>query len=72
MSDEILLNVAKCQGYSFYRFRVNKEKPTGYPPPTQIEVNISLSEAEIGFSTLTFTRFENIYTPCRLFLPPFY
>ena len=72
VSDEILLNAEKCQGYSFYHFRVNKGKPTGYPPPIPIEVNISLSEAEIEFSTLTFTRFKNIYTPYRLYLPPFY
>ena len=27
--NEILLNAAKCQGYSFYRFWVIKGKPTG-------------------------------------------
>ena len=42
----MLLNTAKCLGYSFYRFWVIKEKPTGtkitkLPPPpalTQIRV----------------------------------
>ena len=34
----MLLNAAKCQGYSFYRFWVMKRKPTGggggkIPPP---------------------------------------
>ena len=41
VSDEVLLNAAKCQGYSFYRFWVIKGKPTGggaegkitHPPP---------------------------------------
>ena len=36
VSDEILLNVAKCQGYRFYCFWVIKGKPTGgikLPPP---------------------------------------
>ena len=27
-SNEMLLNTAKCQGYSFYRFRVIKGKPS--------------------------------------------
>ena len=29
VSNKMLLNVAKCQGYSFYRFWVIKRKPTG-------------------------------------------
>ena len=29
VSNEILLNAAKCQGYSFYQFLVIKRKPTG-------------------------------------------
>ena len=29
VSDEMLLNAGKCQGYSFYRFWVIKGKPTG-------------------------------------------
>ena len=28
VSNKMLLNAAKCQGYSFYRFWVNKGKPT--------------------------------------------
>ena len=40
---EMLLNAAKCQGYSFYCFWVLKGKPTGgkggkITPPTQIRV----------------------------------
>ena len=30
VSNEMLLNAAKCQGYSFYRFWVIKRKPTGW------------------------------------------
>ena len=38
VSNRMLLNAAKCQGYSFYRFWVIKGKPTGgskitLPPP---------------------------------------
>ena len=29
VSSKMLLKAAKCQGYSFYRCRVNKRKPTG-------------------------------------------
>ena len=37
----MLLNAAKCQGYSFYRFWVIKGKPTGgnYPPTQRVGVN---------------------------------
>ena len=28
-SNKMLLNAAKCQGYTFYRFWVIKEKPAG-------------------------------------------
>ena len=45
ISNKILLNAAKCQGYTFYRFWVIKGKPTGVgvkllpsAPPTQIRV----------------------------------
>ena len=44
VSSKILLNAAKCQGYSFYRFWVIKWKPTRWggckitPPPIQIRV----------------------------------
>ena len=40
VSNEMLLNAAECQGYSFYRFWVIKEKPTGGVklPHTQIRV----------------------------------
>ena len=44
ISNKILLNAAKCQGHSFYRFWVIKGKPTGMgvklplPPLTQIMV----------------------------------
>ena len=41
--NELLLNAAKCQYYSFYRFRIIKGKPRGggggkINPPTQIRV----------------------------------
>ena len=42
VSNRMLLNAAKFQGYSFYRSWVIKGKPTGgagkLPPPTQIRV----------------------------------
>ena len=45
ISNKILLNAAKCQCYTFYRFWVIKGKPTGVgvkllpsAPPTQIRV----------------------------------
>ena len=50
VSNKMLLNAAKCKGYSFYRFWVIKGKPTGeggqnYPqpphPPTQIRVKLT-------------------------------
>ena len=45
VSNKMLLNAAKCQGYSFYRFWVIKEKPTGRgegitPHNTQIRVKM--------------------------------
>ena len=44
VSNKILLNAAKCQGCSLYRFWVIRGKPTGgvkLPlPPTQIRVNL--------------------------------
>ena len=50
-SNKILLNAAKCQGYSFYRFWVTKGKPMGgeskiTPSPSQIRVN-EFSQSEI-------------------------
>ena len=44
VSNKMLLNAAKCQGYSFYRFWVVQRKPKGgggrsnYPTPTKIRV----------------------------------
>ena len=42
VSNKVLLNAAKCRGYSFYPFSVIKGKPTGgskiVPPPIQIRV----------------------------------
>ena len=46
VSNEMLLNAAKCQDYSFYRFWVIKRKPTGLGwegsnfKPTQVRVNV--------------------------------
>ena len=47
VSNEMLQNAAKCQGYSFCRFWVIQEKPTGVklpppPSPTQIRVNTKI------------------------------
>ena len=36
--NRVLLNVAKCQGYSFYRFWVIKGKPTGGITPSHPEL----------------------------------
>ena len=45
-SNEMLLNAAKCQGESFYRFSLIKGKPTEGKgvklPPTQIRVKFAL------------------------------
>ena len=45
-SNEMLLNAAKCQGESFYRFSLIKGKPTEGEgvklPPTQIRVKFAL------------------------------
>ena len=40
VSNEMLLNAAKCQGYRFFHFWVIKGKPTKglTPPPTQIKL----------------------------------
>ena len=43
VSDKMLSHVAKCNGYSFYRFWVIKGKPTGgkiIPSSTQIRVKV--------------------------------
>ena len=60
VSNKMLLNAAKFQGYSSYRFWVIKGKPTGgggvkLPPPpphpTQIRVNLSFnSEDNLSFN----------------------
>ena len=42
----MLLNAAKFQGYSFYRFRVIKGKPTGGGGVT-LGLNIECSSSEI-------------------------
>ena len=44
VSNKMLLNAAKCQGYSFYRFELlgenqHVEKGIKITPPTQITVN---------------------------------
>ena len=48
VSNRMLLNVAKIQGYSFYRFWVIKGKPSGggggiTPTPTQVRVKALIS-----------------------------
>ena len=56
VSNEMLLNATKYRGYSFYRFWVITEKPTGgkitSPPPplSQITVKINKSEKKCTFS----------------------
>ena len=48
VSNKMLLSPAKCQSYSFYRFRLIKGKPTGEVnlphPSTQIRTNMSYEE----------------------------
>ena len=47
VTNKMLLNVAKCQGYGFYRFWVIKGKPNGavkLPPPPNTEVGVNLLE----------------------------
>ena len=51
MFNEKLLNTAKCQGYSFYRFWVIEQKPTGriLPPPPRLGLNlITVKQVEIS------------------------
>ena len=54
VSNKMLLNAAKYQGYSFYRFWVIEGKPTGgrgvkLPPPTnQIRVNSENDQTSFG------------------------
>ena len=36
ISNKMLLNAAKCLGYSFYRFWVIKGKPTGWVTPPRL------------------------------------
>ena len=52
VSNRMLLNAVKFQGYSFYRFWIIKGKPTGgrgkiNPTPTQIRVNDMLTKLAI-------------------------
>ena len=62
VSNKMLLNVAKCQCYSFYRFWVIKGKPTKrgggkfiLPPPTQIRVKAGRLTQKI-INSAAFTR----------------
>ena len=47
VSNRTLLDAAKCHGYTFYRFRVIKGKPTGgenyFPPPPQPRLGLKLN-----------------------------
>ena len=70
-SDKIVLNAAKCQGYSFYRFWVIKEKPTREgksipPPPSQIRVN---NERRAWMVCLFFKNIINIIVKYYCFFP---
>ena len=59
VSNKLLLNATKCQGYSFYRFWVIKGKQRGKttPPPTQIRVKKA--------------KFFKIYSSvCKIMIPP--
>ena len=49
VSYEMLMNAAKCQGYSFYRFGVIKEEPTGEGYIFWNEAKMCL-ETKIGYS----------------------
>ena len=45
VSNETLLNAAKCQGYRFYIFGVIKGKPIGevkLPPHTQAQIRVKM------------------------------
>ena len=44
VSNRMLLNAAKFQGYSFYRFWVIKEKPTGGGDKTTPQSRLGLSK----------------------------
>ena len=70
VSSEMLLNAAKCQGYSFYCFWVIKGKPTAgegkgdYPPsPTQIRV-----KAIILYSVHSISFVKYVFSPMIRFM----
>ena len=61
--DEMLLNAAKCQGYSFYRFWVIKGKPTGGKiTPTQIRVKAleTIQTSFLWYNTNSKTKHKTI------------
>ena len=60
VSNKILVNAAKCQGYNFYRFWVIKGKPTRgkITPAPQIQVKPMKYEPTV-FVLLTKTQVQN-------------
>ena len=68
VSNRMLLNAAKCQGYSVYRFWVIKGKPTGgvkLPPPSPLPPRLGLKnilgEESHLFAFLRFVLFYVFY-----------
>ena len=48
----MLRNAANCQGYSFYRFRVIKGKPTGgnITPPSSHQIRVKFFVATFSYT----------------------
>ena len=74
VSNRMLLNVAKFQGYNFYRFRVIKRKPTegvklpplpSFPLPTQIKGNEGFTLNEMPLLMYTETILQKFYFQLR-------
>ena len=63
----MLLNAAKCQGYSFYRFWVIKRKPTRgdkntFPPPPRLRLNCTGNyfPKEVSLRKILRTQYQNM------------
>ena len=70
VSNEMLLNAAKCQGYSFYRFWVIKGKPTGCGEGVKFQItlptqsvftcsNVTIEALEQGVKVLNMFKVNN-------------
>ena len=69
VSNEILLNAAKCQGYGFYRFWVIKGKPTVPPSRLGLQGKLTFEHNHSKIIKVTFScpkfvsAYKNQFTP---------